>query len=329
MAKTLTFGLILTLVVAASAAGQNSRRAVAIRFADMDTNNDRVITRQEWRGSDRSFEVHDWNRDGILSGEEVRQGGRRPQEQNAPGAFESADQEYTFNDWTARGFTTLDHNRDGRVTRDEWHFDMESFRRADHNRDGWLSRAEFLGDDNQDDDRADRFAYLDTNNDGRISRAEWHGTAERFDALDDNRDGLLTRTEVRGGNEPPPDLFASVDVNRDSRVTRDEWHWSAATFDARDTNRDGVLTRAEFSAEPTQARSEAWTRGRERGLADGRQAGKEDKERNGNVWDLEGQRELETADAGYDTRFGPRADYQAGYRDGFRRGYREGFGPRN
>jgi hypothetical protein len=45
------------------------------------------------------------------------------------------------------------------------------------------------------------------------------------------------------------------------------------------------------------------------------------------MWDLEGQRELEQADAGYDSTMGLRADYQAGYREGFRRGYPDGFMP--
>ena len=151
-----------------------------------------------------SFNVHDWNGDGILSGEEVRSGARRQTPGNDD--FDSAEREYPFNDWTARGFSALDHNRDNRITREEWHFDVETFRRTDRNRDGALSRTEFLGEDNQDDDRGDRFDYLDNNNDGRISRAEWHGTAERFDALDDNRDGMLTRVEMRGTSDPPPDL---------------------------------------------------------------------------------------------------------------------------
>ena len=66
----------------------------------------------------------------------------------------------------------------------------------------------------------------------------------------------------------------------------------------------------------------------ERGLADGRKAGREDKQLR-NQWDLDGQRELEQADAGYQASMGDRQDYQDGYRAGFRTGYREGFGPRN
>ena len=42
-------------------------------------------------------------------------------------------------------------------------------------------------------------------------------------------------------------------------------------------------------------------------------------------WDLEGQRELETADSGYQPGLGPKVEYQAGYREAFRRAYREGW----
>lgn len=329
MFRSMSFGLVLflaTVDVAAQSRPQQNRPRQAQRFAEMDTNRDGVITRQEWRGSARSFEVHDWNNDDVLSGDELRLGGRRAAQQAEPEPFESDQREYGFTDWTASGFRSLDHDGNGRVSRDEWHFDVESFRRADHNNDSVLSRQEFLGTDAKvDDDRDDRFEYLDTNNDGRVSRAEWHGTAERFDALDSNRDGVLTRVEARGGAEPPPDLFASVDTNRDGQITRQEWHWARASFDARDRNRDGRLSREEFSGTGQAQQSEAWRRGHETGLTEGRKAGKEDRAATWG-WDLEGQRELETADSGYEARFGSRAEYQAGYREGFRRGYREGFG---
>ncbi len=137
--------LIAAAVLAALptvAGAQATRRPAEIRFQAMDRNGDRTITRQEWQGSDRSFVVHDWNGDGVLSGEEVRVGARR-QRSNAPD-YDGGE----FYDWTARGFTSVDHNRDGRITRQEWHFDQEGFYRADHNRDGVLTRSEFLGEAN-------------------------------------------------------------------------------------------------------------------------------------------------------------------------------------
>jgi len=320
----LTVAIGLVALGAPIVSAQSAQR-VQMRFQAMDRNNDGRIQRSEWRGSTRSFEVHDWNGDGVLAGDEVRQGARRQPRSWDEVDFGSSQQEYEFDDWTLRGFEALDHNRDNRISADEWHFDRESFRRADHNRDNALSRAEFLDENPMDDDRSDRFQYLDANNDGRISKAEWHGTAERFAALDDNRDGVLTAAELRGGNEPPPDLFTSIDVDRDGSISRQEWHWSLRSFQDRDSNRDGQLSRGEFTgSEPPVSRSSTYRAGYDRGVVEGRQAGQEDKAIN--RWDLEGQRELEQADSGYHAGLGPRAEYQAGYREGFRRAYKEGFG---
>ncbi|HUR33846.1 MAG TPA: hypothetical protein VM032_08620 [Vicinamibacterales bacterium] len=324
MLKTIA-GLLFASAFVAPLGAQNSRAVNQNRFSGMDRNGDGVISRQEWNGSDRSFEVHDWNRDGVLSGAEVRPGARRQRQggdQDQP-VFDSPYRDYTFDDWTPEGFAGLDHNRDGRITTDEWHFDREGFHRADHNGDGIVTRAEFLDEDGQDDDVEDRGRDLDTNRDGRVTRSEWHGSREAFDRLDGNRDGVLSGTELYD-SAPPPDLFSSVDVNRDGQITREEWHWSKASFDQRDRNRDGRLSRAEF-APTAQGQSGAYQAGYERGRSEGLQAGREDRQRN-QGWDLEGQRELETADSGYTAAAGPRAEYQAGYRDGFRMAYREGFG---
>jgi Ca2+-binding EF-hand superfamily protein len=315
------FALALAAVlVSGTTPSAQTRPNAPMRFAVMDRNGDGEIARSEWRGSDNSFEKHDWNGDGKLSGDEVRMRRRQPSRDTA---FDSPYREYELDDWSAQSFEDLDHNRNGQLTGDEWHFDREAFRRADHNRDGAISRAEFLsegGDD--DDDIDDRFRDIDTNRDGRITRQEWHGSRSRFDALDGDRDGVVTRAEVLG-DQPPADLFVSLDMNRDSVIGRQEWHWSARAFDQRDANRDGVISREEFFQEPS-SRSQAYRAGHERGLIDGRAAGREERERN-QPWDLEGQRELEAADAGYDPKSGTLAEYQAGYRDGFRRAYREGW----
>jgi Ca2+-binding EF-hand superfamily protein len=312
------------LVIAVSSAhaqGQSQRKDIAIRFQAMDLNHDGVVTRQEWRGNDRSFRNHDWNRDGILSGDEVRPGARRDtpwDDRDIETAIERED------DWTDARFRALDHNGDGRLARSEWHAGNELFARIDRNRDNFISNAEFKG--GEDDDREDRFADLDTNRDGRLTRNEWHGSTAVFDALDANRDGVLTRAEAVGTGNEATDEFRSVDVNNDGAIARNEWHWNAAAFDRLDTNHDGRLTRQEWDNSPAivlPQQMPAYRAGYERGRQDGIQAGREDKPRG---WDLEGQRELEQADAGYQANMGNRADYQAGYRSGFRRGYREGFG---
>lgn len=101
------------------------------RFRGMDSNRDGVIARREWRGSAQSFRVHDWNGDGVLSGEEVRAGAFR-----RGGSLEAEDLD------RAEQFEYLDANNNNRIERREWHLSLDAFNRLDRNRDGVLSRAE-------------------------------------------------------------------------------------------------------------------------------------------------------------------------------------------
>ena len=218
----------------------------AMRFQGMDTDNDGVITRTEWRGSERAFQNQDWNGDGRLSGPEVAVGGRRNQNFEEADHLPSRYERYVS--WTQAGFNNLDHNHDRRITSNEWHFDAETFRRVDRNRDGALEQSEFLG--TEDDARDASFDDLDWNNNGRVERSEWTGSAAAFNGLDANRDGVLSRFEVVGGVSTPNDTydeFASLDYNRNGSLSRDEWHWSAVSFNRRDSNRDGVVSRQEFA----------------------------------------------------------------------------------
>lgn len=219
-----------------------------MRFETMDTNRDGAISKSEWRGSERSFQNHDWNGDGQLSGNEVRSGAQRnttPEEaDHVPNRYER------FVTWTQAGFTNLDHNRDRRISANEWHYDNETFRRVDTNRDGSLDQTEFLGGE-VDDARDESFDDLDWNNNGRVERTEWYGSESVFTNMDRNRDGALSRFEVVGGVDAQNDTwdqFASLDYNRNGSIGRDEWHWTPATFTRRDTNRDGMLSRQEFAA---------------------------------------------------------------------------------
>ena len=283
--RQLIFTAALLTASAATVAAQPSDR-----FQGMDTNRDGRITREEWRGNARAFARHDWNNDGVLSGDELFAGNNRRRDQTA--TDETGIPETGITDWTESHFRQLDRNADNRIARAEWQYDLQTFRRIDRNRDDVVSRAEFLGLDlvnepaaDRVDTRGERFEDLDTNNDNRITRREWRDSDDAFRWLDRDNDGVLTRAEVTGAD------------GRDGRIRR-------------------------------EAGSQAYRTGYDRGLAEGREAGREDK-RLRNRWDLDGQRELEQADSGYQSDMGDRGDYQQGYRAGFVVGYGEGFGRRN
>jgi len=204
-----------------------------------------------------------------------------------------------------------------------------------------------------------RFRTMDRDADGVITRSEWRGNAEAFTRYDTNRDGVLSgseiwigghRTDVPAAITKPVnarqrqdellETFYRADRNDDGRIAREEWWSDSATFARVDRNHDGSISEQEFlgtenvagprpsDADGARRQRPAYRAGYDRGLIEGRQAGKEDKEQR-NQWDLAGQRELEQADSGYTSQVGLREDYQAGYRSGFRLGYRQGFGPRS
>jgi hypothetical protein len=234
----------------------------AMRFVEMDRNRDGVITRNEWMGSNQSFDTHDWNGDGRLAGDEVRVGATPP---NRQGRW--ADQ---FNEWTEGRFRQLDVNRDNRLSRAEWRFNVEDFLRLDRNRDNVLSLNEFLVGD-IDEDRGDRFDDLDVNRNNRIERAEWHGSLDTFRWLDRNGDGVLSRMEASGSDQSsgyPSDRGRSGNTGRTITVAVSSqlaWTDTGITLQAGDRIQIRATGQIQFSgngrdvAEPDGARGRAST----------------------------------------------------------------------
>ena len=101
------------------------------RFHGLDRNDDGAISRREWDGDDRAFAVHDWNRDGVLSGDEVRAGAAPP-----PVTRGRDEPDHVL-------FKRMDANADGRVTRNEFTGSRRTFERLDANDDGALSPYEY------------------------------------------------------------------------------------------------------------------------------------------------------------------------------------------
>lgn len=101
-------------------------------------------------------------------------------------------------------FQGMDRNGDGRISRNEWRGNDQSFANHDWNGDGILAGDEVRPgaqgeDDDWNGDRGweDRFENLDRNDDDYLSRDEWPGADRLFNLLDLNRDGRVSFQEVQ------------------------------------------------------------------------------------------------------------------------------------
>jgi hypothetical protein len=106
----------------------------------LDRNRDGLVTRNEWPGDDRSFNAHDWNRDGMLSGDEIHEAERAEAGRRAAEDLAARSRQTT--EAVDKRFADLDRNRDARITRDEWNGSRDEFEALDKNRDWVLTRAE-------------------------------------------------------------------------------------------------------------------------------------------------------------------------------------------
>jgi len=156
-----------------------------MRFRRMDTNNDGVIARTEWRGNPRTFNTYDWNNDGRLSGDEVSVLAQRRGNRNGEDDEVASDDRFDY----------LDINGNGYIDTNEWDGGQYAFDRLDTNDDRRLTRGEFSIANNGN---ANNFAAIDMNRDGRIRLDEWPWSHTSFDRQDANGDGVISRDEYRG-----------------------------------------------------------------------------------------------------------------------------------
>ena len=172
-------------------------------------------------------------------------------------------------------FRGMDRNNDGVISRAEWRGSAQSFRAHDWNGDGVLSgdevrvganrertiEEEFAmakSDDVLDDDREDRFEYLDANGNGRIERREWHGSDDAFEWLDRNKDNVLSRSEVVGTRTEN----IGVGTSGETIVVAPKDRWTDTGIDVRagDTIRFEAQGTMQLSADSNDMASPAGSR---------------------------------------------------------------------
>jgi Ca2+-binding EF-hand superfamily protein len=176
------------LAMAQTTPAQGPERGVS-RLFEADSNNDGVLTRQEFDASRAThFTRLDADNNGQLSREEMRaMRGERGGRGHRGGGHQ---------------LTRADANSDGNITRDEFLArPIAMFDRLDADNNGVISAAEQpqrreRGDRQARGERRER-PNFDANSDRQISSAEFASMgAQMFERLDANSDGRVTRAEA-------------------------------------------------------------------------------------------------------------------------------------
>jgi hypothetical protein len=223
--------------------------------------------------------------------------------------------------WTSETFDMLDRNGDGRISRHEWRSEYGSFDVVDANGDGFVSRREFVASDDTTRATATQSSQARGSNGAQARGQNEHPTSRAFEAgrqrglEEGHRAGQEDRQRGQWDLDGQQELEGANSGYREDLGALEEYQ---AGY------REAFMTAYREGFGPNAPRrGAAYREGQTRGVSDGREAGREDAQRN--HWDLEGQHELLLADAGYRPELGSRSEYEEGYRAGFRQGYSDGF----
>jgi len=273
--------LALIPVVALFATGAFAQADSILKpaFARYDRNDDGVVERREFPGSDRQFEAMDRDGDKKVTYEEYKaspvarslvesryRNGSEPRERVAAAALQARRLEM---------LRRFDADRNGRLTKDEWTGSPLAFQTLDANGDGTIDgrdEREARGNAPPPEPPVPEFERVpdpkavqkaaDRNGDGVIDKREARRAGDigkAFDWVDQNGDGRVTEEELRracnairqrheeerrrrGRQKAFRVPFAQWDKNGDDRLDQTEFRERRYLFSRIDLDRDAAIT---------------------------------------------------------------------------------------
>ncbi len=273
----------LILIAQAQLTGQNDAEILQQQFARMDQNDDKVVDRREFAGSDRQFELIDKDRNGKATFEEYKaspiaaaflraryRNKQEPRERKTAAEVAAARLE---------SLDLYDTNRDGKITRAEWRGTNHAFLQLDFDGNDVIDRKDrtealaaapglkpALPDFRRPvPDIALLFKRFDKDSDKRLTARELRSQKDVVAALsfaDRDQDGALDERELQylsqavarrqnrasGGRPQPYQVpFDTWDKDDDEKVRQNEWQGSRSLFEQIDLDRDAAVSRDEVA----------------------------------------------------------------------------------
>jgi Ca2+-binding EF-hand superfamily protein len=153
-----------------------------------DKDKDGKLSKEEYPGSDTSFNNRDKNSDGYIDEDEVHKG---------PSGMRSLKGER--GDRYIRNF---DKDKDGKLSKEEYPGSDTSFNNWDKNNDGYIDEDEARkGPSGMRSPKGERgggyIRSFDKDKDGKLSREEYPGSDSSFNNQDENSDGYIDSNEIK------------------------------------------------------------------------------------------------------------------------------------
>jgi len=251
MKKSLLITAAILMGTAGYASADNGKPTT---FAEMDTNGDMVISKDEAQGRLlANFDKLDLDGNGTLSKNEMPRGKQGKSNKQGKGSKQGRDNK-------GPNFADLDKNGDNVLSQDEVQGRMlDNFAQLDKDGNGTLSQDEMPRGKHPRGQKGPNFADLDKNGDNVLSQSEVRGRMlDNFAQLDKDGNGTLSQDEMpqaKGGHQHKRPTFADLDTNKDGSLSEAEYNiqpkghkakgHQGQYFQKMDKNSDGVLDKTE------------------------------------------------------------------------------------
>lgn len=179
-------------------------------------------------------------------------------------ALEKHGSEEKEGDHMVQVFSYKDKNQDGVITKEEWPYSEDYFKKIDTDGDGNVSLDEFKGKEKGEHKVYSKgektLLFKDKDKNGLIVQEEWKGTPEEFQSFDADQNGSLSKEECKAALELGKDFhhgciskyfnkkLCGMDADKNGSLSLAEWKCRPKEFEKLDKDQNKSISEEELKA---------------------------------------------------------------------------------